>query len=118
MKPMIAVCGLTCTECEAYLATQAHDEAAKERIAAQWSQMFNAPGLTAAYVTCDGCLAFDGHLGGHCLECEIRTCGVSRGYANCAHCPEFGDCAKLAGFLAQVPAARATLEGIRSTLAL
>ncbi len=118
MEPMIAVCGLTCTECEAYRATQANDEAAKERIAAEWSKMFNAPGITAAYVTCDGCLAFDGHLGGHCSECEIRACGVSRGYANCAHCPEFGTCTKLSAFLAQVPPARATLEGIRSSLAL
>ena len=48
MNRMIAICGLNCAECEGYLATQANDEEAKERVAAQWRQMFNAPGLTVA----------------------------------------------------------------------
>ncbi len=118
MKPMIAMCGLDCSECKGYLATQANDEAEKERIAAEWRQAFNAPDITAASVTCDGCLAFDGRQGGYCSQCEIRACGVSRGYANCAHCPEFDTCTKLSTFLTQAPPARATLESIRSTLAL
>ncbi len=117
MEPIIAVCGLNCAECDGYLATQANDEAAKQRVAAQWSKMFNAPNIDAKYVTCDGCLAFDARLGGHCSECDIRACGVERGYANCAHCPEFGTCDKLSAFLVQVPPARATLEGIRNSLA-
>lgn len=116
MAQMIAVCGLTCTECEAYLATQANDEAAKERIAVKWREQFNAPGITAAYVTCDGCLAFDGRLGGHCAECNIRACGVERGLPNCAHCAEFDTCEKLAGFVSFVPQARTVLEEIRRGL--
>ena len=34
METMIAYCGLTCTSCEAYVATQANDLAALERLAA------------------------------------------------------------------------------------
>jgi hypothetical protein len=34
MEPIIAVCGLDCSVCAAYQATQAKDETAKERIAA------------------------------------------------------------------------------------
>ncbi len=116
MNRMIAVCGLNCAECEAYLATQANDEAAKERVAAKWQVEFNAPGINPAYVTCDGCLAFDGRLGGHCTECEIRACGVARKLPNCAHCPDYGTCEKLAGLLNFVPAARATLDEIRRAL--
>ena len=40
MERMIAVCGLDCAKCEAYLATQANDEAAKERVAAKWRAQY------------------------------------------------------------------------------
>ena len=116
MNRMIAVCGLDCAACQARLATQANDEIEKERVAATWREMYKAPSIDAAYVTCDGCLVFDGHLGGHCLECEIRACGLERGLANCAHCADFHSCAKLAKFLEFVPDARVTLDRIRETL--
>jgi len=114
MDRIVAFCGIVCNECEACVATQANDAAAKERVAAHWRQEYNSPRIDAAYVTCDGCLAFDGRLGGHCLECDIRQCGVARGVANCAYCPDFG-CDKLEGVLKYVPAARATLEEIRQS---
>ncbi len=116
MDQLIAVCGLNCSQCEAYLATQANDEAARERVAIKWQQLYNAPGLTAAYVTCDGCVAFGGRQGGHCAECEIRACGSVHQIPNCAHCREFDTCQKLAGFLNFVPEARNVLQSIRSTL--
>jgi hypothetical protein len=112
MDRMIAFCGLVCTECPAYQATQANDLAALERVAAQWREQYDAPNITAAYATCDGCVAANGRLGGHCLECEIRACGVKRGIANCAACPDYG-CEKLIRFFAMVPPARATLEEVR-----
>ena len=116
MNPMIAFCGLDCAACEAYLATQANDEAAKERIAAKWRQEFNAPDITAVHVTCDGCLAFNGRLGGYCTMCPIRACGVERKVTNCAYCADYAACDKLAGFFAQAPAAKMALEEIRRTL--
>ncbi len=116
MKPAIAMCGLTCSECEAYRATQTNDEAWKERVAAKWREEFHAPGITAAYVTCDGCLAFGQRNCGHCSECHIRACGVTKGVENCAHCADYATCQKINDFLAMVPPARATLDGIRRTL--
>ncbi len=116
MNKMIAMCGLTCSECEAYLATQANDQAAKVRIAEQWRQQFNAPGINADYVTCDGCTAVDGRPGGHCLECKIRACGLGRNIPNCAHCADFDTCSELAGFMNGVPVARDMLYNIRSTV--
>ena len=116
MNPMIAVCGLNCAECEAYLATQADDQAAKERVAAKWRQEYNAPGITVDYVTCDGCLTVGGRKGGHCAECNIRACGVAHQVLNCAHCSEYNSCEKIAGFLNFVPRARINLDGIRRQL--
>ena len=116
MNQMIAFCGLDCARCEAYLATQANDEAAKGRIAAKWRQEYNAPEITVADVTCDGCTASNGRLGGYCPHCEIRACGVTRGLANCAHCADYSACEKLDGFFKMAPDARVTLEGIRRAL--
>ncbi len=116
MGNLIAFCGLDCASCEAYIATQAHDEAAKERIAEEWRKEYGNPGITAAYVTCDGCTNLAGHPGGHCGECDIRACGIEQGVANCAHCADYEGCAKLARFFGMVPSAKVTLDEIRREL--
>jgi hypothetical protein len=113
---MIAICGTNCHQCEAYLATQANDEAAKERVAAQWRQAYHAPHIDAAYVTCDGCLASDKRLGGHCLECNIRACGIEHQRPTCAHCPDYDTCDKLAQLLSFASELKNGLDEIRRTL--
>jgi len=110
---MIAYCGLTCTQCPAYLATQAGDEAKAEETATLWSKQFGAQ-VTVDDVWCDGCLV-EGKKSAHCGECEIRACGQERGVENCAHCADYG-CEKLTPLLEAVPAARTTLDGIRAAL--
>ena len=113
MDRIIAYCGLVCTDCPAYVATQADDRAALEQVAAQWREEYNAPQLTVESVICDGCLTDEGRKCGHCAECEIRACGVARGVANCAHCADYA-CDKLEGFFGFVPDARRVLDEIRS----
>jgi len=122
MDKMIAYCGLTCTECPAYIATQSNSQEALEKVAAQWREQFKAPEITAASIICDGCLATTGRLSGYCLQCQIRACAVERGRAvehgrvNCAHCDDYESCEKLAEFLVHAPEAKATLEKIRQAL--
>ena len=114
MDRIIAYCGLVCSDCSAYIATQANDQEALERVAAQWREEYNAPHITVESVICDGCLG-DGRKGSHCAECEIRACGVARGVANCAHCADY-TCEKLGKFFGFVPGARDVLDEIRQTL--
>jgi hypothetical protein len=111
----IAYCGLVCTDCPAYVATQADDRAALEQVAARWREEYNSPDISVESVICDGCLGSNGRHCSHCFECEVRACGMARGVANCAHCPDYA-CEKLDGFLSFVPEARATLDGIRAGL--
>ena len=111
MARIIGYCGVDCTVCEAYIATQDGDEAEKERIAARWRQKYHNPKIDAAYVTCDGCLTHSAYLGGYCLDCPIRRCGHARGVFNCACCPEY-PCDTLVRFFKLVPTAQATLEQI------
>ena len=115
MDKIIAYCGLVCTDCPAYIATQADDRAALERVAAQWREEFNAPNISVESVICDGCLTDEGRKCGHCFECEVRACGVEQGVANCAHCDKYA-CDKLETFFGFAPDARVTLDGIRARL--
>ena len=43
MDKMISFCGLDCSQCEAYKATQVNDEAAKKIVAEKWQREFNIP---------------------------------------------------------------------------
>jgi hypothetical protein len=116
MERIIAVCGLDCAECEAYLATQANDEEWKKRVAAGWETAYHIPEVSLIDVTCDSCLATSGRLSKHCYECDIRLCGITRGLPNCAHCPDFETCEKLDRFSQFVPNVRTTLAEIRQNL--
>jgi len=115
MERMIAYCGLLCTDCPAYLATQADDQAALERVAARWREEYNAPDITVESVICDGCLTNEGRKCSHCPECEIRACAMARGVVNCAYCDDYV-CEKLQTFFGFVPDARATLDEVRRSL--
>jgi len=114
METMIAYCGLTCTECPAYVTTKAGDEEGLAKVAEQWSAEYSAQ-LTADDCRCDGCLSEAGPWMSHCAECGIRACGVEKGVENCAHCDEYG-CEKLTEFFGFVPDAKAVLDGIRGSL--
>jgi len=115
MDKIIAYCGLVCTACPAYIATQADNQAALEQVAAQWREEYNAPDITIESVICDGCVTADGRHCGHWFECNIRICGMERNVANCAHCDDYG-CEKLEGLFGFVPDAKVTLDGIRLAL--
>lgn len=115
MEKIIAYCGLICTDCPAYIATQADNRAALEKVAAQWREEYNAPNITVESVVCDGCLTDDGRKCSHCFECDIRACALGRSVANCAHCQDYG-CEKIEKFFGFVPDARATLDGKRAEL--
>jgi hypothetical protein len=113
MAPSFAVCGIDCAICDAYLATQANDENAKASVAARWQEEYHITGITNAFVTCDGCLSTTGRLGGHCPECELRTCALEKGLASCAYCEDYDSCVKLANFLQFAPMLRDNLEQLR-----
>lgn len=110
-KPMIAFCGLECTVCPAYLATQTSDLALAERTAKEWSEQFHVD-VKVENVWCDGCLV-GGKKCAHCLECEIRACGQKRGVANCGLCDDY-PCATVSPLLGMVPDAKVRLDSIHA----
>jgi len=115
MDRIIAHCGLVCSGCPAYIATQAEDRAALEEVAARWREKYNAPSITVESVICDGCLGEEARHCSNWFECEIRACGMARDVINCAHCDDYA-CDKLQVFFQIVPDARTVLEEVRSSL--
>lgn len=114
MDKMIAFCGIVCTECPAFLATQKDDDNERRKVAELWSKEFKAE-IKPEDINCDGCLSEDGKLFSHCKVCEIRKCGQERGVKNCAYCNDYA-CEKLSKFFDKAPEAKALLDEIRKSL--
>jgi hypothetical protein len=110
---LIAFCGILCSGCPAYKATQAGDDEALARIAVDWS--FDDYHFEADDVRCDGCTFTDRRTARFCLECAVRECALARGVENCAHCDAF-PCELLAKPWAMAVDAKTTLEDIRRAL--
>ncbi len=110
MSQIIARCGIICSECPAYVATQKDDNQLRAKVAADWSKEFGGT-FKPEDINCDGCLTTGERVFNYCRECKIRLCGSERSLANCGHCPEYA-CEKLEKFFAQAPSARGVLDGI------
>lgn len=111
---MVAYCGLICTDCDAYKATQAEDMEALERMAKEASEQFDME-MTVADAMCDGCHATSGRQIGYCHDCAIRLCAVPKHIETCAHCDDYV-CEKIDGFSKPGSAHRKTLDDLRALL--
>jgi hypothetical protein len=111
MITLLAACGLDCVKCDAYLGTQAGDQAVLEKLAEKWRVDYASPDITVANLLCDGCMT-GGRTIGYCKECKIRNCVQEHGIENCATCPDFA-CETLTTFWINAPHAKANLEALR-----
>ena len=112
MDKIIAFCGLVCTDCPAYQATQANDDGLRRKTAAKWSEMFKSE-IKPEDIACDGCTG-PGRKFHHCGECEMRLCGISKGVKNCGRCAEY-PCKPVKAFLKWVPDAKHILDAEKKT---
>lgn len=87
MSKMIAYCGLVCSSCPAFLATQNDDDDAREKTAAFMTKEFGL-NYTAKDINCDGCLSDGGRLIEYCKMCKIRKCCREKKLENCEVCKE------------------------------
>ncbi len=61
MNEMVAVCGLECHECGAFLATKENDDQKRARVAQEWSKRFTVE-VNPKDINCDGCQSEGGRL--------------------------------------------------------
>ena len=81
MREMIAYCGLDCEQCDAYLATIHDDQELREKTAALWARLNNAP-ILPQHINCRGCRGGwhkDGILHQPLRHSPVRI-GAGRGY--------------------------------------
>ena len=116
MSEMIAYCGLDCSECKAFKATQTRDIVWKKQIAKHWSDQGEIK-FKPEDVDCNGCKS--DMISGFCRRiCKIRLCAREKKVITCAHCNDYS-CDMLKEFLSnEEPAAAQNLEKIRKTLQL
>ena len=111
MKEIVAYCGMICTECPTYQATQKNDDKARAKVAEEWSKQFKMT-FKPEDINCDGCISTENRHLGYCSVCEIRKCGIDRKIFNCAYCADY-PCEKLKIFISRMPQAKAKLDAIR-----
>ncbi len=112
MSEMIAYCGLVCTSCPQYIATQNDDDIAREKIAKEIAERFGLY-YKPEEINCDGCLSSGGRLIGFCNTCEVRKCGLAKSVENCSVCDE-QPCDKLKKFHEFSPGAKESFEVLLS----
>ncbi len=115
MEKMMAFCGLTCSECPTFIATQKDDDRERKKVAKLWSKEYKSE-IKPEDINCDGCLTGEGgQVFSHSKVCEIRKCGQEKGIKNCAYCYDFA-CDKLNDFFKMAPEAKTALAEIRKNL--
>ena len=87
MNEYTAYCGLDCETCEARLATVNNDDALRQRVAKEWSEL-NSAEITPEMINCSGC-RIPGVKTPYCdFLCPIRQCAMSKQMETCGRCPE------------------------------
>jgi len=114
MERTIAYCGLVCSECRGFLATQSGDWEALEELAQEMNQAFELGTITADSVACDGCLGDKGKKCGYCAMCAVRRCASERGVTTCADCGAY-ECDRLKELWRMAPSAQTVLEELRAS---
>ena len=109
-EQMLSYCGIDCSACPAYIASQAEDIEKLTTLAGEWFE-----GSTDySIVICDGCKS-DGRIMQWCRECPTRACVIEHKLANCAACEDYG-CEKLLKVFEMSADAKTNLDFIRAAL--
>jgi len=111
MARVVGYCGIVCSDCPVFVATQRNDDVERRRVAEIFTRQYERK-YAAEDINCDGCVGDGSRVFSYCNICEIRKCGKERGFVNCAYCGDY-PCERLSGLFAKYSKARETLDEIR-----
>jgi hypothetical protein len=113
MKRIVAYCGIICSDCPTYKATQTNDDAERKRIAELWTKQYGEEYM-AQDINCDSCLTRGNKIFKYCKICEIRKCAGERNVKNCAYCQDYA-CERLSRLQNEYKPAKEVLDEIRAS---
>ncbi len=115
MGRIVAACGLICTECPAYIATQKDDDQKRAKVAEDWSK--GGEKLKPEDINCGGCVQTTKRVFRFCGTCGVRSCVLGKNIKNCAYCSDY-PCKKLDDLLKSMNAlaAKSNLDAIRKSI--
>jgi len=93
----VAMCGLDCSSCPAFIATKNNNDELRKKTAEEWTKKYvsrDEPPVKPEDINCLGCLSQVRPIYSNCLKCEIRKCGLVKGIKNCEECKDY-KCDKL-----------------------
>jgi len=111
MEKIVAYCGITCSDCPTFKATQTNDDAERRRVAELWTKEYGHT-FKSEGINCESCQTRGTRVFSYCNICEIRKCGQQKNVKNCAYCDDY-KCEKLSKLHEQAPKAKETLADIR-----
>jgi hypothetical protein len=111
---MISYCGIDCSKCETFLATQTDSAIDRKKIALKCRLQFNV-NLEPEQINCTGCKSDGVKCSFSTTLCEIRKCNIRKYQPHCAVCREY-KCAKLEKIIASAPAIGEALAALRTSL--
>ncbi len=108
MGESIAYCGICCSACPVYLASQADNVDMKKKVLDTWSKQYNMQ-LSIEEISCSGCKSKGCRLFPHCERCKIRECAREKSLNYCSDCISY-PCLNLEELFLQAPDAKSNLE--------
>ena len=108
---MIAYCGIDCSKCKSYIATQSGKSEELEKVANELEKIYRAE-VKPEYVICDGCKIDKRHSFFCTNRCKMRHCCIDKDYNSCIECSDF-PCNELELEIKNKPEARENLEKMR-----
>ena len=109
---LIVYCGLDCSKCPAYIATQKNDMNELKKVAKEWSK--ENLQFKAQDIMCDGCYSEE-RVFSWCKECSIRACCREKKLENCGFCNNY-PCELLDNVFSHDLSAKARLDEIHGKL--
>jgi predicted nucleic acid binding AN1-type Zn finger protein len=114
LNEIVGYCGIVCSSCPIFLATQKDDDAERKRVVELVRKQYGKE-CRAEDINCDDCLGEGSRHWRDCKNCKIRGCAKERNVENCAYCTQYS-CETLAKLFDDYPPAKKTLDEIRLEL--
>ena len=114
MNRTVGYCGIVCSDCPVFMATERNDDLEREKIALMFTQQYGKE-YRREDINCKGCVTDNSCIFSYCKTCGIRKCGKERNVKNCAYCANY-PCKNLSELFSKYSKAKIVLDEIRNGL--